>query len=88
MHKKIDPNGPRCVTCNELLTKTDLRNLKKNGGICCYCHSFNDTRHYSNYSHYECDMSTWLNQIRLDDLLIRNPSARITGSDLRSEELK
>ncbi len=88
MSKKIDPNDPRCESCNELLTKADLRDLKKNGGICCYCHSFNDTYRYPQYSHYECDMSVWLNQLRLDDLPIRNPSARITGSDLREEELK
>lgn len=56
----------RCSTCNELLTESDIKNLKRNGGICNWCHSW---QHYNNGggNRYleRSDISTWLNELRL-----------------------
>ena len=86
-YKQIDPNAPRCPTCNEILLKADLKNLKRQGNVCNWCAGFRST-YTSHCPRYERDMSDWLNELRLDDLPIRNPGTRVTGSDLRREELK
>jgi len=36
-YKNIDLTGPRCIECNELIPKNELKNLDKYGGICSWC---------------------------------------------------
>ncbi len=36
-YKKVNLNGPRCIECNELIPKNELKNLDKNGSICSWC---------------------------------------------------
>ena len=86
-YKKVDPDAPRCPACNEPLTKADLRDLNKNGGICCWCHGWNDVNRYSLRGYYECEMSTWLNRLRMNDLPLRSSADRTYASDLRKNEL-
>ena len=36
-YKKVNLNGPRCIECNELIPKVELKKLDENGGICSWC---------------------------------------------------
>jgi hypothetical protein len=83
----IDASGPRCPECNELLKKADKKSLKRNGGTCCWC--YGNKRSVPIYrQRYECDMSAWLNSLRMDDMPLRQRVDRLTGMDLRKSELK
>ena len=61
----------RCPGCNEIFTNSDVKNLKKNQGVCNWCIGNNRYR-CSGYSYCErLDFSDWINRLWHDSDTIR-----------------